>query len=168
MSTKFSAFYRYMFQLPAFCGCSPRCRINIVDRHVDLLPTARHMGGSKLSSLSRDTRYLAKYHSSELQAEWMCEAMSRASTRCLPASCGSVSLLNIKAGCDCACGVWSGGCGDVELWQPHTDACSLCLSLDCGGRPPKKKKKKQTLLSPCPTPFPQLIMYRSHCVCSRH
>ena len=77
--------------------------------------------------------------------------MWRASTRRLPASCVSVSLLkrvsvsllNIKAGCDCACGVWSGGCGDVERWQPHTEACSLCLSLNRGRRPPQKRNKKQ-------------------------
>ena len=99
---------------------------------------------------------------------WMYEAMWRASTRRLLTSCVSVSLLNIKAGCDC--GVWSGGCGGVELWQPHTEAFSLCLSLNRGGTPPKKTKKNRhhQLLSPCPTPFPIMWIYRSHCVCIRH
>ena len=39
-----------------------------VDRHVDLLSTKRRVGGSKFSSLSRYTRYLAKDCSAELQA----------------------------------------------------------------------------------------------------
>ena len=38
------------------------------DRHVDLLSTVSRVGGCKPSSLSRDTRYLAKDYSSELQA----------------------------------------------------------------------------------------------------
>ena len=46
---------------------APRgCRI--VDRHVDLLSTVSRVGGCKPSSLSRDTRYLAKDYSSEFQA----------------------------------------------------------------------------------------------------
>ena len=65
MSMKFSAFYRCMLQA-ASCGCPRRCRI--MDRHVDLLSTVCRVGGCKLSSLSRDTRYLAKDFSSELQA----------------------------------------------------------------------------------------------------
>ena len=53
-----------------------------------------------------------------------------------------------------------GRCGDVERWQPHSEACTLCLSLNRGGRPPKtpkkRKKKHHQLVSPCPKPFQQL------------
>ena len=94
MSAKFSAFDRYMLQLPAFCGCSPRCRI--VDHRVDLLLTVCRVGGCKFASLSRfrDTRNLVKDYSSEPQAcfSWMYEAMWRESTHRLPASCVIVSL----------------------------------------------------------------------------
>ena len=93
MSTKFSAFYRYIFELPAPCGCSPRCRI--MDRHVDWLSTVRRVGGSKFSSLSKTRAIWQKIiaQSCRRALAWMMyEVMWRASTRRLPASCVIASL----------------------------------------------------------------------------
>ena len=46
----------------------------------------------------------------------------------------------------------------VERWQPHAEACTLCLSLNRGRKATEEKKKKHyQLLSPWPTPFQQLI-----------
>ena len=126
-----------------------------VDRHVDLVsrvrlfPCQRYTTWQKIIA-QRCRRALA----------WINEAMWQASTRRLPASCVSVSLLNIKAGCDCAFGVWSGGCGGVERWQPHTEACSLCLFLNRGGGPPKKRKEKHT--RPAAVSLPHVLSAADH------
>ena len=58
-----------------------------VDRHVDLLPLVRRVGGSKFSSLSRDTRYLAKYFSSELQACFGVDVQSDVASVHTPFTC---------------------------------------------------------------------------------
>ena len=71
-----------------------------VDRHAGLLSTKRRVGGSKFSSLSRDTRYPAKDCSSELQACFGVDVRSDGGERPpRPFTCVvvSVSLLNIKA-----------------------------------------------------------------------
>ena len=110
MSTKFSAFYRYiMLQLPASCGCSPRCKI--VDRHVDLLSTSCHVGGCKFSPLSRDTRHLAKDYSSELQACFSVDVRSDVASVHLRRVLSPCEILRRHQGPDVTV---CGGCGAVE------------------------------------------------------
>ena len=42
----------------------------------------------------------------------------------------------------------------VERWQPHAEACTLCLSLNRGERPLKKRKKNTiSCCRPAPRPF---------------
>ena len=112
MSTKFSAFYRCMLQLRAFCGCSARCRLWIpdeavrrnvgyflvltttndyhVDRHVRLAIDGMSCG--RLQALFPFQLYALPgkriAQSFRLALAWMYEAMwrARASTRRLPAS----------------------------------------------------------------------------------
>ena len=150
MSTKFSAFYRCMLQLRAFCGCSARCRI--VDRHVVLLSTVSRVGGCKPSSLSRDTRYLAKDYSSELQACFGVDVRSDVASVHWPFTCVvchrllvAPPSLKARAGRDRVTVCF------VERWQPHAEACTLCLSLNRRERPPKKRRKK-TLSAAVPLP----------------
>ena len=102
------------------------------------------VGGCKFSSLSRDLdmRYLVKEYSSELQTS-LYEAIWRASTRRLPASCVRVSLHDSSPLSRPDVTVL-GGCGAVEWWQPHPEACTVGLSLNRRGWPSKKRKGKQT------------------------
>ena len=158
MSTKFSAFYRCMLQLRAFCGCSARCRI--VDRHVDLLSTVSRVGGCKPSSLSRDTRYLAKDYSSELQACFGVDVRSDVASVHSPFTCVvchrllvAPPSLKARAGRDRVCALLSGGSLTVTL-KP---APSAFPSIVEKGHRRKEGKKHYQLLSPCPTPFQQLI-----------
>ena len=156
MSTKFSAFYRCMLQLRAFCGCSARCRI--VDRHVDLLSTVSRVGGCKPSSLSRDTRYLAKDYSSELQACFGVDVRSDVASVHSPFTCVvchrllvAPPSLKARAGRDRVCALLSGGSLTLK------PAPSAFPSIVEKGHRRKEGKKHYQLLSPCPTPFQQLI-----------
>ena len=141
MSTKFSAFYRCMLQLRAFCGCSARCRI--VDGHVDLLSTVCRVGGCKPSSLSRDTLYLAKDYSSELQACFGVDVRSGLTSVHSPFTCVVCHRLLVRhsAAISQSKGrTWPCVCVSVvERWQPNAEACTLCLSLNRGERQPKKR-----------------------------
>ena len=156
MSTKFSAFHRCMLQLRAFCGCSARCRI--VDRHVDLLSTVSRVGGCKPSSFSRDTRYLAKDYSSELQACFGVDVRSDVASVHSPFTCVvchrllvAPPSLKARAGRDRVCALLSGGSLTLK------PAPSAFPSIVEKGHRRKEGKKHYQLLSPCPTPFQQLI-----------
>ena len=170
MLTKFSAFYRCMLQLRAFCGFSARCRI--VDRHVDLLSTTVcRVGGCKPSSLSRDTSYLAKEYSSEVQACFGVNGRSDVASVHSPFTCVACHRLLLRHRAAITQGkgrTWPCVCV-FERWQPHAEACTLCLSsiVEKGHR---RKEEKNTIscCPPAPRPFSSWFMsrYRSHFVCS--
>ena len=147
MSTKFSAFYRCMLQLRAFCGCSARCRI--VDRHVDLLSTVSRVGGCKPSSLSRDTRYLAKDYSSELQACFGVDVRSDVAGVHLPFTCVACHRLLVappslkaRAGRDRLCALLSGGSLTLKPALPFPQSW----------RKATEEKKEKTLSAVVPLP----------------
>ena len=155
MSTKFSAFYRCMLQLRAFCGCSARCRI--VDRHIDLLSTVSRVGGCKPSSLSRDTRYLAKDYSSELQACFGVDVRSDVASVHSPFTCVVVVChrllvappsLKARAGRDRVCALLSGG--SLTLKPAPSAFPSI---VEKGHRRKEGKKNTISCCPPAPRPF---------------
>ena len=145
-----------MLQLRAFCGCSARCRI--VDSHVDLQSTVSRVGGCKPSSLSRDTRCLAKDYSSELQACFGVDVRSDVASVHSPFTCVVCHRLLVpppslkaRAGRDRVCALLSSGSLTLK------PAPSAFPSIVEKGHRRKEGKKHYQLLSPCPTPFQQLI-----------
>ena len=153
MSTKFSAFYRCMLQLRAFCGCSARCRI--VDRHVDLLSTVCRVGGCKPSSLSRDTRFLAKDYSSELQACFGVDVRSYVASVHSPFTCVVCHRLLVRHRAaitqgkgrtwPCVCALLSGG--SLTLKPAPSAFPSI---VEKGHR--RKEEEKKTLSAAVPLP----------------
>ena len=83
-----------------------------MDRHVDLLSMVGRVGGCRFSSLFRDTRYLAKDYSSEMQACFGVDVWSDVASVNPPFTCLVCQRLlvrycaAIKAGRDCAWKLW--------------------------------------------------------------
>ena len=140
-----------MLQLRAFRGCSARCRI--VDRHVDLLSTVSRVGGCKPSSLSRDTRYLAKDYSSELQACFGVDVRSDVASVHSPFTCvvchrllATPPSLKARAGRESVCALLSGGSLTLK------PAPSAFPSIVEKGHQEKKEKNTISCCPPAPRP----------------
>ena len=143
-----------------YCGSS--CRLAI---------DGESCGRLQASSLSRDTRYLAKDYSSELQACFGVDVRSDVASVHSPFICVvchrllvAPPSLKARAGRDRVCALLSGGSLTLK------PAPSAFPSIVEKGHRRKEGKKHYQLLSPCPTPFQQLThvtaRYRSHFVCS--
>ena len=127
MKTQFSAFYRYMLQLPALqdYGSSNQLAMDGMSfgRLQVLFPFQRCALSGKQLSLTAAGVLWRRSDVTSAHPPFICVVFQHRLVR---------YRATIAAGRDHT--HHGGRCGDVERWQPHSEACNLCLSLNRGGR----------------------------------